>query len=63
MAKSKACRICNTIYHAGEICPKCGASEYTDNYKGRIVVLDAEKSEIAKEINLKDKGDYAIKTR
>jgi DNA-directed RNA polymerase subunit E" len=63
MAKSKACKICNTIYETGDKCPKCGAKESTDNHKGRIVVLNPEKSEIAKNINLKGKGNYAIKTR
>ena len=63
MVKSKACRICNAIYETGEKCPKCGAKEFTDAFKGRIVILDAEKSEIANKINLKEKGNFAIKTR
>lgn len=62
MAKQKACRLCNTIYE-GDKCPKCDSKDYTESFKGRIVVLDAEKSEIAKKINIKDKGNYAIKTR
>ncbi len=63
MPKNKACKICNTIYETEDKCPKCGAKENTDNYKGRIVILDPEKSEIAQKINLKQKGNYAIKTR
>ena len=62
MAKSKACKICNTIYE-GDVCPKCGAKESIDNYKGRVVILNPEKSEIAKNINIKGSGNYAIKTR
>jgi len=62
MAKAKACKICNTIYE-GEKCPKCGSKESTETFKGRITVLDPEKSEIAKKLNLKDKGNFAIKTR
>ncbi len=62
MAKQKACKMCNTIYE-GDKCPKCESKEYSESFKGRIVVLDSEKSEIAKKINLKDKGNYAIKTR
>ncbi len=54
--------MCNTIYE-GDKCPKCESKEYSESFKGRIVVLDSEKSEIAKKINLKDKGNYAIKTR
>ncbi len=63
MAKSKACKICNTIFESGEKCPKCESKENTEAYKGRIVVLDPEKSEIAIKLNLKDKGNFAIKTR
>ena len=63
MAKAKACKICNAIYETGDKCPSCGAKENTDNYKGRIVVLKPEKSEISKKLNLKNKGNYAIKTR
>jgi len=63
MVKNKACKICNTIYETGDKCPKCDAQENTDNYKGRIVIINPEKSEIAGKINLKQKGNYAIKTR
>jgi DNA-directed RNA polymerase subunit E" len=61
--KQKACKICNTIYETGDKCPKCGSKESTDSFKGRIMVLDNEKSEIAKKLNIKGKGNYAIKTR
>jgi DNA-directed RNA polymerase subunit E" len=61
--KEKACRICKLIYDEGEKCPKCGSKEYTENFKGRIVVLNPEKSEIANKLTFKDKGTYAIKTR
>lgn len=63
MTKQKACRICNTIYDEGDKCPQCGSKESTDSFKGRIVVIDPEKSEIAKKLNMKDKGNFAIKTR
>lgn len=61
MAKQKACKICNTIYE-GETCPKCGSKESTDNFKGKVVVLSAEKSEIAKKLDIKSNGVYAIRT-
>jgi DNA-directed RNA polymerase subunit E" len=60
--KTKACKICNTIYE-GEKCPKCDSKEATENFKGRIVLLNPEKSEIAPKLKLKDKGNFAIKTR
>ncbi len=63
MAKQKACKICNKIYDEGNKCPRCGAKESTDAFKGRIVVIDSEKSEIAQKLNIKGKGNFAIKTR
>ncbi|MDP3991932.1 MAG: transcription elongation factor subunit Spt4 [Candidatus Pacearchaeota archaeon] len=63
MAKQKACKVCNIIYDTGEKCPRCGSKEFTEGFKGRIQVLNSEKSEIAKKLNLKEKGNYAIKTR
>ena len=63
MVKAKACKLCNTIYEIGDKCPKCGAKESTDTFKGRIVVMNPEKSEIAQKLNLKEKGNFAIKTR
>lgn len=63
MAKEKACRICNTIYDDGDKCPACEAKESTDSFKGRVVVMNPEKSEIAQKLNIKQKGNFAIKTR
>lgn len=62
MAKQKACKICSKIFE-GEKCPKCGSKEFTDNFKGRVVVLNPETSEIAKKLNIKEKGNFAIKTK
>jgi len=62
MVKQKACKICNRVYE-GDKCPKCDSKESTDNFKGRIVVVNPEKSEIAQKLNIKDKGNFAIKTR
>lgn len=63
MPKLKACKICNTIFENLEKCPKCGSKEYSESIKGRIAVLNPEKSEIAKHLNLKDKGNFAMRTR
>ncbi len=62
MPKTKACKICNAIYD-GDKCPNCDSKEFTESSKGRIVVLNPEKSDIAKKLNIKTKGNFAIKTR
>jgi len=63
MAKAKACKICKKIYETGDKCPICDSKELTEGFKGRIVVLNPEKSEISQKLNLKKKGNFAIKTR
>jgi DNA-directed RNA polymerase subunit E" len=62
MVKEKACKVCNTIFD-GDKCPRCESKESTESFKGRIVVLQPEKSEIAPKLNIKSKGNFAIKTR
>lgn len=59
--KQKACKICKQIYEEGNKCPKCGSKESTDNFKGRIFISNPEKSEIAQKLDIKGKGNFAIK--
>jgi DNA-directed RNA polymerase subunit E" len=61
MAK-KVCRKCK-IFVEKEICPICGGNQFTNTWKGRITILNAEKSEIAKKLEMKKDGEYAIKIR
>ena len=56
----KACKQCKTIYE-GIKCPKCGSEESADSFKGKVIVVDPEQSEIAKNLSIKKKGSYAIK--
>ena len=58
----KACRECKILVKGNE-CPICHKSDFVENWKGRIYILDANKSEIARKLNIKVKGEYAIKTR
>lgn len=62
MATEKACKKCKAIFE-GSKCPKCGSEEITDNFKGKVVVLKPEESEVAKNLKLKEKGTFAIKAR
>lgn len=62
MANKRACKICKMIYE-GDKCPNCGSQEYSEEFKGRVMVLDSENSEVAKKLNIKKSGLYAIKTR
>ncbi len=62
MATEKACKKCKVIFE-GSKCPKCGSEEITDSFKGRVVILKPEESEVAKNLKVKDKGSFAIKVR
>lgn len=58
----KVCKECK-IFVKGSECPICKGNKFSDNWQGRINILDANKSEIAKKIEIKVKGEYVIKTR
>ncbi len=60
MAMQKACKACRAVYE-GSACPQCGSQEYAETFKGRVTLLDTEKSEIAQNLKIKKKGSYAIK--
>ena len=45
----------------GNACPITNKTDLTENWKGKVIILDAEKSEIAKKMGFSVKGEYAIK--
>lgn len=60
MASRKACKKCKILVE-GSNCPICKGNQFSDNWKGRIIITDPEKSIIAKKAELKVKGEYAVK--
>jgi DNA-directed RNA polymerase subunit E" len=58
----KACSICHFITKEN-ICPKCKTSSLSDDFSGIVIVFDPENSAIAKAMNIKEKGHYALKVR
>jgi len=42
-------------------CPICKSSTTASSWQGRLNILDANKSKIAEKLNVKVKGEYAIK--
>ena len=61
MAKKKACRKCK-LFVEGETCPNCKSDSFTTSWQGRLYIADV-KSMIAEKIDIKVKGEYAIKVR
>jgi DNA-directed RNA polymerase subunit E" len=62
MATEKVCKKCKIIIE-GKQCPICKGQEFTANWRGLVVILDPEKSEIAKHLNIEIPGHYALKVR
>ena len=56
----KICKKCK-LFVEGTNCPVCKSNQFTDSFKGKLIITDAEKSEIAEKLDIKAKGEYAIK--
>ncbi len=56
------CRECHRVVE-GEVCTVCGSSNLSTDWTGYLVVIDPEHSEIAKRLNIKLAGKYALKVR
>jgi DNA-directed RNA polymerase subunit E" len=58
----KACPTCRFITREN-MCPKCKSSSLSDDFSGLVMIFDPEGSAIAKVMNIKEKGRYALKVR
>jgi DNA-directed RNA polymerase subunit E" len=58
----KVCKKCRLFVEGGQ-CPICKGSNFSENWKGRLTITDANKSEIAKKMGITIKGEYVIKVR
>ncbi|MCX6742200.1 MAG: DNA-directed RNA polymerase subunit E'' [Candidatus Pacearchaeota archaeon] len=63
MAKLKACKSCKIIVESGTTCPLCKGTQLIDSWKGKAIIINPEKSEIAQKLAVKQKGTYALKIR
>jgi len=59
----KACRDCHRIIESGKSVCKCGSNSISKDWSGYVVIIDPEGSEIAKRLEIKKKGRYALKVR
>jgi len=62
LAKEKVCKKCK-IFVEGTVCPICKGNQFSTIYQGKLNILDANKSFIAKKMEIKEKGRYVIKVR
>ena len=58
----KACSSCHFITRENK-CSKCKSTSLSDDFSGLVIVFDPEKSAVAKAMNIKEKGRYALKVR
>ncbi len=62
MTKKNACRKCKMLFE-GDKCPSCKSESHSSSWQGRIFISDVNKSMISDKVNIKIKGEYAIKVR
>ena len=58
----KACRKCKALVDKDVgVCPICGSIDFTDEWEGVVIIIDPEKSLVAKMLGIEKPGRYAIK--
>ncbi len=61
--KEKVCMNCKIYIENGDTCPICKKKNYANVAYGKLVVIDPEKSFLAKKAKAPLKGMYALKVR
>ena len=59
--KEKACRNCRFLYEEGDKCPNCEETGSTTFWRGYVVILNADQSEIAKKMGITRTGKFALR--
>jgi len=60
--QGKVCRDCHRVVD-GETCVVCGTANISEDWAGYLVIIDPEHSDVAKKMNIKLPGRYALKVR
>jgi DNA-directed RNA polymerase subunit E" len=60
--QGNVCRACHRVVDS-EACTVCGSTTLTNDWAGYLVVIDPELSEMARRLNIKLAGRYALKVR
>lgn len=61
MISLKACKNCRTITDQNK-CPRC-SGETSREWQGYLIVMDPEKSEIARKMGIHASGRYALRVK
>ena len=54
------CKKCKRLV-IGDKCPICQTDKLNETWKGRVIIIDANQSEIAKKMKLDTAGEYALR--
>ncbi|HLC59666.1 MAG TPA: transcription elongation factor subunit Spt4 [archaeon] len=57
--RMKVCRNCKRFTDE-KMCPNCKSNDLSPSWKGMVIILNSENSEISKVLNTTEKGKYAI---
>ncbi|MCI4334472.1 MAG: DNA-directed RNA polymerase, subunit E'' [Thermoplasmata archaeon] len=57
----KACKNCHTVTDLAK-CPRCGG-ETSREWQGYLLVIDPDKSEIARKLGISAAGRYALRVK
>lgn len=60
MTKELACRKCKTLT-TEKVCPNCGSTELSEEWSGLVIIINPEKSQVARTLNITKQGRYALK--
>lgn len=58
--KEMACRKCRMLT-TEKVCPNCGSSELSNEWSGLVIVINPERSQVAKTLTILKPGRYALK--
>ena len=59
---AKACPKCHVITR-NQTCPNCKKTNLSDDFSGLVIIVNPKNSGIAKVMEIKKKGKYALKVR
>ncbi|MEM2094967.1 MAG: transcription elongation factor subunit Spt4 [Candidatus Bathyarchaeia archaeon] len=58
----RACRNCRFISNSN-VCPNCKSTSLSNDWVGELIVIDPERSVVARNLKIRSPGHYALLVR
>ena len=58
----KACKNCRRLTEES-VCPLCNSHDLSTRWSGLVIIIDPANSEIAKKLDIKAPGEYALRVK